>query len=507
MFGHSLNPHYFENPPALTYMLHCILAIWPGGGDRGVLREYELHPTTVYVVARGFVALTGVLSVWLLYLTGTRLFSRGVGLLAAAVMAVAFLPVFYSHLALNDVPALAPFTLSLFGAAGILTRGGRIDYLVAGFGVGLASATKYTGGIVLLAIIAACIVRYVSRGDGLQGAVFAGMAALVTFVAADPYFVLAFSESYAGIVHQATLSSEAQGKLGAPRGGGIAYYLWSLTWGLGWLPSIAAAGGAVAIWRKDRNVAWILVPTGIAFLAIMGTQTRYFGRWIMPLMPIACLLGAFFALQLAKWMARLLAARGLAQMAPAVVGVVTLGMCGQGLIYSVHSGLVLSRPFTATLARKWMIGHVPTGAHVVVEPVVPNAWLKYFPGSGPRAGDRDRWIKLPALVRAVAPNGRVLPYGGTRVSIEDYERTLTPALIPYYESGDYCWVLTGTTQSGRAYADRAAVPEAVAYYRALASQAEVAYRVSPYAPGTRSCNVQLRLVLRLLSARIPSARS
>ena len=69
------------------------------------------------------------------------------------------------------------------------------------------------------------------------------------------------------------------------------------------------------------------------------------------------------------------------------------------------------------------------------------------------------------------------------VNIEDYERTLSPALIPYYEQQGACWVLSGSTQSGRALTDPHAVPGALAYYKALASQAQLVYRISPYAHG------------------------
>ena len=72
------------------------------------------------VERRHAAAALGAVAIWLLYATGARLFSRTVGLLAAALEAVAFLPVFYSHLALNDVPTLAPLTASLLGTAGIL---------------------------------------------------------------------------------------------------------------------------------------------------------------------------------------------------------------------------------------------------------------------------------------------------------------------------------------------------------------------------------------------------
>jgi hypothetical protein len=44
----------------------------------------------------------------------------------------------------------------------------------------------------------------------------------------------------------------------------------------------------------------------------------------------------------------------------------------------------------------------------------------------------------------------------------------------------------GSTQQGRALAEPAAVPLAVAYYRALASQGRVVYHVSPYASGAHA---------------------
>src|SRR4029077_17934077 len=86
-------------------------------------------------------------------------FDRRVGLVAAGLMAVAFLPVFYSHLALNDVPTLIGVTLALIGVGGIARRGSAIDFVVAGAGLGLGCATKYTAGIVLLPIVGAAVAR------------------------------------------------------------------------------------------------------------------------------------------------------------------------------------------------------------------------------------------------------------------------------------------------------------------------------------------------------------
>ncbi len=71
------------------------------------------------------------------------------------------------------------------------------------------------------------------------------------------------------------------------------------------------------------------------------------------------------------------------------------------------------------------------------------------------------------------------------VSLENYELTLAPSLITYYEREGYCWVVSGSAESGRAFADPARAPLAVAYYRALARAGTVVYHVSPYGAGAR----------------------
>jgi 4-amino-4-deoxy-L-arabinose transferase-like glycosyltransferase len=481
----TLNPHYFANPPALTYVLHFLFAV-SYGGAQGAVHEFALHPAAVYTLARIAVALLGTLALWLLYATGARLFNRAVGLLAAAIEGVAFLPVFYAHLALNDAPTLAPVTLSLLGTAGVLRKGRARDHLLAGVGLGLACASKYTAGIVLVPLLAAIVARFLDGGPGagrraVSGLALAGVAALVAFVIANPYSLLDFSDFHAELVHQSQLSAEAQGKLGAPKDGGLFYYLWSLTWGLGWVPTLAALGGAFTLWRSQRRLWWLLVPAALLFLAFMGTQGRYFGRWLLPIFPILCLLAAYFTLQLAQAGARWLRRRPLRI---ALTALLVAALLAQGLVYSVHSGLVLSRADTRNLTRTWMLTHIPPGAGIVAEPVEPEEWARERAGSA-TARNPYRWRLYPTLYPRITPGGSIAPAYLDKVGLEDYETTLHPALLDFYEREGFCWVITGSTESGRAFADPKAVPGAIAYYKALSERGEVVYRASPYAHGQR----------------------
>jgi hypothetical protein len=550
----TLNPHYFANPPAFTYLLHYLYALWYGGAG-GVVHAYAAHPGDLYTLARIAAALLGTLAIWLLYLTGARLFGRAAGLLAAAIESVAFLPVFYAHLALNDVPTLAPATLSLLGSAGVLRKGRLRDHVIAGIGLGLACATKYTAGIVVLPYLAAVIARLLSarreepvaepskgsasqravgpsedaaaeraagssegarpepsapigkpgagRARTLAGVVILLVLAVAAFLIANPYSLLDYTSFHRELAHQSSLSAEAQGKLGAPKDGGLLYYLWSLTWGLGWVPALAALAGAVAVCFRDRHAAWVLIPMPLLYLAFMGTEGRYFGRWLMPILPVLCLLAAFAAVQafaaLARpatgrqtgrwWLGREPGRRRPIRIPPvSYAAVLVLALIAQGLIYSVHSGLTLSRADTRTLTREWMVANIPRGAKVVVEPVSPNQWAFEEAGRAPGCptvtGSRYRWCKWPSLYSFITPAGTIDRAGRHEVGIENYVRTLSPALIDYYERSGFCWVITGSTEAGRAEADPRAVPLAVAYYRRLSEQGHVVHRSSPYSAGS-----------------------
>ncbi len=519
MFGHSLNPHYFANPPGFTYVLHYLFAI-AYGSTHGVRHAFAVDPTGVYTLSRVAAAVLGVIALWLLYATGARLFSRAVGLLAAAIEAVAFLPVFYAHLALNDVPTLAPLTLSLFGSAGVLRKGRKRDYVIAGVGLGLACATKYTAGIVVVPFVVAVVSRALVRkdaalGDGVTapadvpepepadaparddardgsklalraalGALLTLLAAAVAFLVANPYSLLDYKTFHAELVHQSTLSAEAQGKLGAPRQGGVVYYLWSLTWGLGWAPALAALGGAVAIWWRRAALGWLLVPAPLLFLAFMGLQGRYFGRWLMPILPLLCVLAAFFALQSAGWLAQLGRRAPRGRLALATAALLVALTLAQGLVYSVHSGVTLARADTRNITRSWLLANVPPHTKIVAEPVSPDGWARERPGSFADPGENSyRWNKYPSTLSRISPTGALLSDGFHVVGIENYVRTLSPALIGYYEQHGYCTVISGSTQSGRVFADPRAVPLAVAYYEALEREGEVVFRSSPYGPG------------------------
>src|SRR3954447_7534731 len=277
MFGHSLNPDYFVNPPGFTYLIHVALGLRWGFDRAAVGNAFAVDPGTAFTIARALSAALGALSAGLVAIAGARLFDRRTGLVAGVLLAVAFLPNHYAHLALNDAPAVAPLCLALVGVAGVLNAGRAADFALAGIGLGLGAATKYTEGIVLLPLLAAAVLA--PRGR-VRGLVIAGVLALGSFLVANPYALLDFDTFRAGLQKQSEASGDGGGKLGLTESSGIVYYIGTLTWGLGWpggifyytgplpgglggLPALRAVGGAAGLIARERRLALVLVPAPV----------------------------------------------------------------------------------------------------------------------------------------------------------------------------------------------------------------------------------------------------
>jgi hypothetical protein len=307
------------------------------------------------------------------------------------------------------------------------------------------------------------------------------VAALVAFLIANPYALLDFAAFRDGVSSQASLAAgQDPVKLGSGQASGITYYLWSFTWGLGWAPTIAAVGGAVVLFvRKRLAMMLVLVPAPIVFIIFMGGQQRFFGRWLMPIFPIVAILAGYGAVALVRWLTR---ERGVPRLL--AVGVTAVVLLAQSLVSVIHDDSVLSRPDTRNLTRAWMVNHVPAGARVVLEPLVPDNWATDVGSSLPWTANGERWSRYPTWLTDRDVHGNPLPAGQRRYLVVDqYERNLRPGLIDQYVRGGFCWVIVGSLQAGRAFAQPNAAPSAVAYYAALAQRGRRVYHVTPFTAG------------------------
>ncbi|MGE4424963.1 MAG: glycosyltransferase family 39 protein [Solirubrobacteraceae bacterium] len=508
----SIDPDYQLNPAGLIQWIAAALWLTHWSSD-GIVETWRNDPAQIWTIARVASAVLSTAAIALLYAAGSRLFDRRVGLLAAAILATAFLPVHYGHLALNDGPSLAFTALGLFAIAGIVRYGRRRDYVLAGAALGGAIGFKYNAAFVGLPLGTAAVfhatgwrwgdlvpgrrtpaANAATGGPALdwraglrlprwrpaaQGLLLTAVATVVAFFLCDPYAFLRPGFFLDQVEH---LSNYTKGGLllGETQSSGYRYYAWSLGWGFGLLPLALAFVGGVRMLIATRWQALILLPAPLIFLLYVGSQGRYFARYAMPVYPLLALIAAVGAVWLATWLLDRVRVRGGLRVALGVVAAAIL--LAQGVVNVVHNNGVLAEEDTRSTARAWMVDNVPPGTTLVVEPMMPKEW--YADGArlpDPRSHEGYRWSRL--VRTGEDKKALIAKYPERRGQIRrpadfaNYGFTLFPELLDFYREKGACWVVSGALQSGRSFNNPHRVPQAIRYYRALERQSDLRFAI------------------------------
>lgn len=117
--------------------------------------------SSLYVVARMLSAILGTAMVFIVYLIARKIYGRRAGIFSALILALSAGFITDNHYAKSSalVNFLSVFTV-YFCIKAVYDGKFRRDFLIASFLGGLALATKFNGGIVVLPLIAAYLYRY-----------------------------------------------------------------------------------------------------------------------------------------------------------------------------------------------------------------------------------------------------------------------------------------------------------------------------------------------------------
>ena len=272
------------------------------GQQAAILAKY-------FLAGRLVSALLGTLTLPVLYALGRRMFGRKAGLIAALLYGVAPLAVLHAHFLTVDVTATFFVTLALLWSARLLTSQTWSDYALAAVWTGLAAATKYNAGLVLIApIVAHFLNKHPDACKKHRGAQFVALIALtlLTFLIACPgpwlNFDVFWNGSYPGSGLHYELFEHSRighGYLFTDTGNGWWYHLTvSLPFGLG--PALLLTGllGLFTSLRKPDRSDWLLLAFFLLYFGISGLSNVRFARYMLPLFPVFCLWAARFLLTL-----------------------------------------------------------------------------------------------------------------------------------------------------------------------------------------------------------------
>jgi hypothetical protein len=350
------NPHFFHWPSLTFYLfagLFQIASLLRGLalGDRGLTDAHRL------LIARGCIALVGTATIAVLFRIGRRIGGDAVGLIAALFLAVAILHVRESHFAMTDALMtffamlslallLRAFDLQRPPALGERTVKSSRRVAAAGLAGGLAASTKYTA-VALFASLAAAqgllLVR--SRQPLSRTWIWSGVFAaffVFGFLATTPFAALDGAKFLQDFHFNVTHLSEGHG---VNLGRGWVYHLTlSLPYGVSLPIFLAAIAGIVPFARAHGAHASIVGAFAIATYVSLGNGYTVFFRYVLPLVPVVCLVAAVGVVHVSRVVGR-------------HAGVAAVVLAGWGLVNCVWFDVLLAKKDTRVIAREWLETH------------------------------------------------------------------------------------------------------------------------------------------------------
>lgn len=354
----DLNPHFFNYPSLHFYVLAVLYGLYfcAGylSGTFAGLADFEhqclVDPSAVYLLGRFLGAGLGTASIAVLYLIGRSAGSRRVGLVAAALLSVAFLHTRDSHFLTVDIPASFHLLMAYLFYFRYLQRGRWGELAWGAVFLGLAASTKYNLGIFVVAQVLAVVLGPAGAARGRQ---LAGSLALtgLAFVAGTPFALLDWHTFWRDLSFERAHFAAGHGQdLGW---GWVRHLSFTLPAGLGWPLLLAGLGGCVWLGWRRRAIDLVLLGGILAYYAVAGSGKLVFPRYMLPLVPLLCLSAAVGLEEVARRWRGLWAVLVLAALVP-------------GVVLSWQHDQLLARPDTRLLAAEWIEAQVPDGAYIVM---------------------------------------------------------------------------------------------------------------------------------------------
>jgi YYY domain-containing protein len=376
-----------SGPPAMIELRHELLTY----GDY----------SRINVAGRALSVLFDLGTVYIAYLLGRRVYGQVVGLLAAALTAVAVMHVQLSHFSTFDVITTFFVTLSVYGSVCIVQARERIVWpsIWAGMAAGLAVASKFSALPLLAALVLAHVLRAtrIARAAGPEGHLSVGLllrrstagmllsliSALVAFAVTSPFAILDARLYLKQILEQGSM---VRGQADWPftrQYRNTTPFLYQIVqqvrWGLGWPLGVAAFAGflwvTVRQFRRARAEELVMLGWAIPYFLLTGSFMVKFMRYMLPLLPLFITMGAALLWELGQWGNRQIGkwASGLPLRTTALraFGAVLSALPYLVLVATALYALAFARVYAQThpwiQASRWIYENVPDGSAIARE--------------------------------------------------------------------------------------------------------------------------------------------
>ena len=384
-----------RTPLLLLVILVLAFAVRYDGIESGLPQSYipdeyecvqEIQVEDVLFWGRfGAGVIPGTLGVLLVFFLARWVFGTRVGLVAAAVLAVAPGVVEISQYNKPDALLVLFSIVSVLVTLVYLERGGRALAFAAGAAVGLTVAVKYNSALLLVPFVVAMLFRrgtsILSKSDLYLGAV----GTVVGFTAGCPYFYADLSR----FLDHVAAGLYNYGFGGLPGAEGInnwrTHASYTVRYGMGLLPFLFGLFGlTLALYRIDRRMV-VFLAYPVLYYSFYSSQRINFAGNLMPVYPFLAILAAygvveviaFIRTRVAKRLERPIAFGARSFEIAGLVAVVVL-LLWFPMSMTLRRNRMITLPDTGTMAARWIEASLPEGTSFAIERHAPVLDLKRF---------------------------------------------------------------------------------------------------------------------------------
>jgi 4-amino-4-deoxy-L-arabinose transferase-like glycosyltransferase len=367
----DLNPHFFGHPGSTSiYLLSVLYALifWLGSlfgaydGTAAFKNAYFQDPTLFYLSGRILFALFGIASVFLLFRTVRRAFGPAVGLMSALILALSPVHVEFSRLIRTDILMTFLVLVVLRYSQEILEKHDGRSHFLAGFFLGLAIVTKYPAAVGASLIIAASLLRNPNRFSAVRLLLISGAACILGMFIGSPFLFIDYRQVLSDF-----RAENLNSTLGGTGDGFFANLLWyaraPILHNLSAPGMVFAAVGVIALILKGGKNGILFLVFPLLFWCFIAFLRIRWPRWIIPLVPFVAVFAAVGCVRASSWVRSKISTRWKAIPLPMFFLLLAIPMARLDVLV----GLMAHRKDTRTLARDWVVKHVPRGSRLLVE--------------------------------------------------------------------------------------------------------------------------------------------
>jgi hypothetical protein len=357
----ALYPLLIAGPTGFWAVILAAVGVIPQAMDFAGLAKVE---SVLCLLPGRFINVAlAALTILVVYRTAKRLCGRVPALFSAAAIGFSAIHISRSSIVLPDVLGVLFCALCLERCLHAIESGSRNDFILAGAYAGLAAASKYLPGVIAVSIVVAHVVLLKREGRLLQWSgwldlrfVYAGMAAIICFLIASPYWVFDVKQWWHGIIMPFTIFSS--GHMGTF---GPAY--------LGFLTALYVSDGTLVLFFMLGVLSCLFTHNGQSLLLLLSVVIpfAYIGRWpvkqahyLLFIYPSLAIMGAIFVNKVLLW-----APKKLGAAVSLALFIVFFGAPAFGNL--TNSLKTASSPDNRLTARDWIQDNIPQGSIIAID--------------------------------------------------------------------------------------------------------------------------------------------